>query len=381
MKKILAILFALSMLTLTGCSSQTSNIVREPDELELIRTIGVDKSEKGYRVTIGTDVGLNGSPPQIRSNDDVTIDSALNVLQKTSRGQEPFYSHTDHIIVGQELAKDGIGEVLDYVARNSEMRIGTNLFIAKDATAEEIIVNSAGERNAIADMLDVMKQQISSLGQGYVFTCLDVATGLAADGKAIVLAIEMTDGDNMLNTEEKKVLPSGFGIIDDAKLVSYVPASQAAGVTILINKMNYMLVNVVTDEGTVGLAVTKIDTKLDPIFLDDQLQKLKITVKADASVTEDGGVKNLATDKVRRAISLGASNQILKNLQETLRTSQELGIDYIGIGKKVELKAPLKFESLKKPWREIFTELPIEIEVQTELKRSYDLDNPMNLAG
>ena len=57
-----------------------------------------------------------------------------------------------------------------------------------------------------------------------------------------------------------------------------------------------------------------------------------------------------------------------------------MGIDYIGLSKMVELRAPLKFERMEKPWREIFPELPIEIEVHTELKRTYDLDDPISIA-
>lgn len=381
MKKILTAALALIIITLAGCSSQTSNVIREPDKLEMIRTIGIDKGKDGYSVTISTDVGLNGSAPQIRSGNGKTIDEALNVLKKTSRGQQPFYSHVDNLIIGEAVIKDGISEVLDFMARSSEMRIGTNIVIAKGTEAEKIITGAVGEQNAAADMLEVIKEQITSLGQGYMFNCLDVLSELAYNGNAMILAVRLTEGDNLLNDEEKKLTPDGFGIIRDGKLIAYTSSEQSAGITLLIDELNSLNIEVETTEGMVGLALTQIKADIQPVFLDNQLQKLKIKVDAAASITEAGAVTDLTMEKRRQETGLNASRQLLKNLQEAIKSSQSMGIDYMALGRKAELKAPLKFKKMGVTWEELFPELEIELEVSTVLKNTYDLGEPISIYG
>ncbi|MBE6949401.1 MAG: hypothetical protein E7456_06100 [Ruminococcaceae bacterium] len=379
MKRIICI--TLSMLILTGCSAQTSNVIKEPDELEMIRTIGIDLADDGYSVTIGTGVGLDGSPPTIRSGEGVTIDEALNVLKKTSRGQEPFYSHTEDIIISEDVARAGIQDVIDFMARNSEMRIGTNILIAKGAKAQDIMTGSVGGKTGLTDMIEVMEQQITALGAGYMFTCLDVAAGLAQGGSALMLAVELVDGDNLLDEKEKKLQPVGFGIFEDSRLKEFSPYELSPGITFLMDKLESINIEVETDMGTVGLALTDSKVDYQPVFLDDQLQKLKITLETEMSITEAGGVTDLTSEKRRQEVGLKASEQILANLQETLKFSKELGTDFMAIGEKVELKAPFKYEKIQNSWQERFSELEIELEVKTVLKRSYDMADPIRLSG
>ena len=131
--------------------------MREPDELEMIRTLGVDRSEAGFTVTAATGTGIDGSPPVMRTGEGMTVDDAMELLQKTSRGQEPFYSHTEHVIIGEDLAKSGVTEVLDFMARSSEMRIGTAVTVSKGMTANRLMSSAFSEKSDIYGLLRVIE--------------------------------------------------------------------------------------------------------------------------------------------------------------------------------------------------------------------------------
>lgn len=382
MKKILTVILVLIILfMLSGCSSQTSNRVLEPDELEMIRTIGIDKGENGYSVTISTDIGLNGKTPKIRSGEGKTVDEALNILKKTSGGQEPFYSHVDNLIIGEEVVREGIGQVLDFMARSSELRIGTNIVISRGTKAKGTITGAAGKDSAAADMLEVIKEQAPSLGRGYMFNCLDVLSGLAENGTAMILAVELTEGDDLLNDGERVLRPQGYAVVEDGKLVNYTSPEETAGITLLLNKLDSLNIEVRLDKGTVGLTLTGLTADIQPVFLDNELKKLKIKVSADASITEAGEVKSLTMEKERQEAGLNASKMLLKNLQETIRKSQSLGIDYMNLGQRAGLKSPMKFQRMKTSWNELFSKIEIELEVSTVIKQTYDLAEPVDISG
>ncbi len=74
MKKIPILILAAALLT--GCAAKGTSLMREPDELEMIRTVGVDKSDDGYTVTNATGRGIDGAPPRVRSGDGLTISTS-----------------------------------------------------------------------------------------------------------------------------------------------------------------------------------------------------------------------------------------------------------------------------------------------------------------
>lgn len=379
MKKLFLILIVSAMTVLSGCSSRVASSIREPDELNLIQTIGIDKGEEGYLVTISTGLGLNNSEPQIRGEEGPTIGSALDVLRKLSDGHEPFYSQADHIIIGEELARAGFEEVLDFIERSSEIRIDTNLFIARGMTARELIINSASKSTAAADTLELIDEQLPNLGQGYVFTALDVASDLSKSGNSLILAVEMKQGDDLKDSEKQKLVPNGFAIVQNASLTDYVSAELTPSVMMVLEKLGYLNMRIETDEGAVGLGISDTTVDIEPVFMDDDLTKLKIKVKADASITEVGGMIDIMSDKTRQSLGQVVSQRLLENLQAVLAHSREMGVDYMDIGREAELKAPVRFLNMKETWQEIFPTLPIELEVTAVVKRTFDLGQPVEI--
>ncbi len=380
MKKLYLLLIVFALAALTGCSSRVASSIREPDELDLIQTIGIDKSEEGYYVTISTGMGLNNAEPRIRGGEGPTINAALDVMKKLSGGHEPFYSHADHVIIGEDAAKEGIIEVLDFIERDSEIRIDTNLFIARGMTANELIIGAASKNSAAADTLELIEEQLPNLGQGHVFTALDVATDLAKSGKGLIMAIETRQGDNLKDAEQQKLVPNGFGIIQRDKLTGYVSAEITPSVMLVLDELEYLNLRIDTDEGPVGLGISSTSLDVEPVFMDDELTKLKIKVKADASVTEVGGMVDLMSDRTRRNLGTMVSERLLQNLQKALEHSKEMAVDYMGIGQKASLKRPVRFRNMRESWQEVFPTLPIEIEVTAVIKRTFDLGQPVDIS-
>ena len=375
MKKIPILILAAALLT--GCAAKGTSLMREPDDLEMIRTVGVDKSDDGYTVTIATGRGIDGSPPRVRSGDGLTIDSALDFLQRTSHGQEPFYSHTEHVIIGEELAREGVDEVLDFMARSSEMRIETAMILAKSATAEELMTSSSGETAGLYDILNVMEEETASMGRGYMFTCLDAAAGLRETGHALILAAEVLPGDNALDDSEKTLRGEGFGVIENGKLTGYVPTDDAPGVLLLLNKPVSLNLACDTGSGRVGVTLEKARSDVKPEFAGGDLKKLEVSVSADIVITEAGAIKDLTSEKMRESIEKAVSQQVFDLLNTTISRSQAAGLDYIGLGAMVEKRAPVKFRDLRERWPELFPKLPVELKITTTVRRSYDLEESL----
>ena len=162
MKKIAAFIMAAAVaVSSSGCSGLSifSNY-REIEDLELIRTIGVDSDPQGVNVIISSGSTGSESAPRIYETQAPAVGVGLAVLQKVPLGKQAILSHTENMVLGEEEARAGIGQVLDYVERYAEMRIDTSLFIVKGGTARDLIQGTAGKNTSAAD---TYREEVDSL--------------------------------------------------------------------------------------------------------------------------------------------------------------------------------------------------------------------------
>ena len=55
----------------------------------------------------------------------------------------PYWGHATSIIIGEEVAREGIMTFLDLISRNAEVRLGIDVFISKGQSAKEVLSHGA----------------------------------------------------------------------------------------------------------------------------------------------------------------------------------------------------------------------------------------------
>jgi spore germination protein KC len=122
MKRIIPLL--LIVLLLTGCRNSS-----DINERVIVQGIGIDRgSTKKYLVTVqalnkDTYSGIGGTkvPENLVENYFLEGDSvaeALAVLPQRA-GKKPLYTHTRIVVIGNDTAKDGLNDIIDFFARDS----------------------------------------------------------------------------------------------------------------------------------------------------------------------------------------------------------------------------------------------------------------------
>ena len=384
-KKAVILLLALSLLALPGCSGTSIYTnYHEVEDLELIRTVGVDKAANQVEVTICSGVGLSGSAPKMYTNRARTLSTALSVIQKEPVGKEMYYAHTEHLVIGEEAARNGMEEYLDYVERSPEIRLDTNMFLVKGASAQEVITQVATEKTAAADILHFLANDVNKLGLGKVYSCGDVASALAKNGNALVMAIELEESKELSeNSAEKMIAPAGYAVLKDGYLQRFLSMQESYGVSILENSTDYDDLEVpCDDEGNyVTLGVEKIDTSISANFENGEILSVDILVEVETSVTEADCMIDIMDAKVRKTIAEQVSAIQSDRVKSALRAAQDMNIDFLNLGNKIEIKSPVKFKKMQNKWEDIFSALPIRVEVKTTLERTYNTGQPIEVVG
>lgn len=397
-KLILPIICVCCALAMTGCGTLTLNeYSQDIAKLELVQTIGVDTGEQGIRVT----AGIKDIKPI--SADAISVAGAVQRLHSNSAKERVYMAHTKHYILGEQAARNGIEEYLDYIERDMDMRVSTPMFIVKGADAQEIMSDTkendkegaeedtekdtetdTGEGTAdIASTLETLEKSRYLLSDGYVFTCADVARNLLENGCALVAAIgpgEVTE--NSENTASASAVPAGYAVLKDGRLVDFIDTELVGGVNIFMKKMNPDILEIEDKDGkTMAFKLIVADVDYEPVYEGHDLRGIVVNVKLKAGIEEVGGDIDIYDTEVLNDLDGKISQKILRMGRRVLNKSQELGADFLNFRKKVEIKSPIKFSRMNKSWGEIYPGLDIDLRVTTEIERTYDLLEPVGVGG
>lgn len=141
----LLILSILFMTFMNGCWNY-----REIETLALVAGAAMDKgTNNNYHLTLevlnesGSVGGGGGNGGQgvtstlIESDGKTIFDAVRNAVRISDK--KLYWGSCKVMIISQELAREGIAPLLDFLIRDSEPRLTIDLFVSKEATAKDII--------------------------------------------------------------------------------------------------------------------------------------------------------------------------------------------------------------------------------------------------
>lgn len=356
-KQVLLVL--LLMLLLTGCRRYSGFLpyAREIEDMELIRTLGVDGAgETGVAITASG--GTSQEETEVVSGEAGTISAA--VLELQGEGSSYLYfGHVTQLLLGEELARRGVMPSLDYVLRDVEMRLETALYVVRNGTAGQAIEAAADDGSA-TDRLEALADDAGLTANSMPRTVKDVLAELDRQGASFLPAV-LADGG---------LTAAGYGILKDGALVGWAEGDAALGVNLIFGKVDADVVEVQAPDGTAAaLRVVGAAASVRPIWQGDTLAGLKIHCKVDANLAEGSAMPDQATlDALEAALAQVEAGR----MAQALELSRALDADYLGLRQSAAFAVPwhkgvlLGSQSMK--------HLKLEATAQAVIQRSYHAD-------
>ncbi|HWI50394.1 MAG TPA: Ger(x)C family spore germination protein, partial [Rummeliibacillus sp.] len=207
MKKCMFVLLILSLF-LTGCWDR-----RELNELGITMAIGIDKVEDEYQITtqvvvpseISMKTSTGRSPVTLFQAKGKTVYEALRKISKISP-RKIYAGHLRMLVLGEDLAEEGIAKSLDLLSRNWELRSDFFVVIAKDMTAGEVLNVTTPIENIPANkMFSTLKMSEDTWAATQGFILDDLITNLTSDGKEAVLTGILVTGEQEMGSSKQNV--------------------------------------------------------------------------------------------------------------------------------------------------------------------------------
>lgn len=235
-KKISIILILIFFLfSLTGCYD-----ARTIENSYYIVALGIDKgSKQNYEVSIqiaknsksgGESSGESSqsSAYSIYTVEAETINSAINILNNYLN-KKINMSHCSAIIFAEEVAKQGLGDLVNSLANNHEVRPNTYVLISSKKAVDVLDkVSNAGE-NFSSRFYEYIINSFDYTGYSVETTFSNFLSEInndSGDGKAIYTSVEK---DNIQN--------HGLAIFKNDRMIGHTSAIESVAHLLLINKL------------------------------------------------------------------------------------------------------------------------------------------------
>ena len=420
MKRFLSLLIIICALPALGsCGSIYSNY-REIQQLMVVQTMGIDREKSGVQVSMAAAAEASGGGPRRMSAQGSTVTAAIDRACKLSYEEEIFFSHVNHLLVGEAAAEEGLDTFLDYVSQSPTMRIDIPLYIVRGGTANQAVMEVGDSSKGISEVMQTVHESFASPSDSQVFTVADTINSLLCYGSALVCAVECVpssesvspgkaeseqqssgqsvqggEGQSAQQGEEQKpqaeegqngqdktqgenplmAVPAGYAVIRDGKLCKFIEPEEAAAVGLLTGRLPITDITVTDRNGkNATLELNQGSADIVPIWGGKgQLKGLNIQAQVIASVLETDNWQQGSSNEYINHLTAQLESAISQRLSSLLRTSMKLKADFLGLAGQVERKSPENYRLMSQRFSELLPGLELQITVSGQLSHTNDM--------
>ena len=412
MKRFLSLLIIMCALpALSGCSSIYSNY-REIQQLMVVQTMGIDREKGGVQVSMAAAAEASGGGPRRMSAQGSTITAAIDRAYKLSYEEEIFFSHVNHLLVGEAAAEEGLDAFLDYVSQSPTMRIDIPLYIVRGSTANQAVMEVGDSSKGISEVMQTVHESFASPSNSRVFTVADTINSLLRYGSALVCAVECVPSSESVspgksasaqgggeqnaqqgeeqnpqqeegqNAQDKTqgetplmAVPAGYAVIRDGKLCKFIEPEEAAAVGLLTGSLPITDITVTDMNGKdASLELNQGSAEITPVWGGKgQLKGLNIQAQVSASVLETDNWQQGSSNEYINHLTAQLESAVSQRLSSLLRTSMKLKADFLGLAGQAERKSPENYRLMSQRFSELLPGLELQITVSGQLSHTNDM--------
>lgn len=377
-RKLLLVFCLISVLFLPGCWNY-----REIDKLSIVSGIAVDKGEDGGYILSIEIIDMPGGKEQkmesriIQKKGLTFFDAARGVVSVTA--PKLYWSHSEILILSEEVAREGILQIIDFIYRDPEPRIDMAILVSQMKSAHEILqaksITTEIRGYEIKDMLEAEKFVFKTpLVQIYEFYNAVAGEGISAVAGAVNLVDNNGVKTSQLNGTAifSKDKLAGYLNQEDTFYFQYVTDEIKAGLIPLEYSTNEA-------EGGLSFEIFETHTSVRPVYENDELSMV-IDIRTEVNLGENGPRVDYFDKKQLDDMTKALEEDIKKNIERVIKKVQDQwGEDIFGFGSKVHIEMPDFWKSIGKDWAKVFPELKAKVNVKTVLRNTAQVSKPLKV--
>ncbi|MNW31253.1 Spore germination protein B3 precursor [compost metagenome] len=375
-------------LLLTGCWER-----QELNELAFVLGVGIDKVGDKYNVSMqvvvpseiaGKSSGYSTPVALYQS----TVDNVYDALREFTlmSPRQSYLGHIRVLVIGEELAREGIAPVLDIFKRSREPRSDFYVMVARDSLASEVLsVLTPLEKIPSVKLFNSLSRSHKASAKTTTATLDEVINDLFSQGLSPVLTGILMDGNaqegmehsNVQSVEPRtKMRYRGVAIFEKDKMKGWLDEEEAVG-------LNYITDKVVSNTGFVlgtddrPIVVEALNAKTErKVKIMNGVPNIFIHVKLLSNVEAEPSEMDIGTPQAINFITKEAENKLVKLLRTSCtRIISKYNIDAMGFGHLIYQHNPEAWSELKGRYGEHYLDkIPVHFSASIRINRIGTLD-------
>ncbi len=355
---------------------------REINKLSIVTGLAIDRGENSkYKITFEiVDTQEGGIEKKIKSKlieseGESILDSIRNSLKVSS--PRLYFGHLDVVILSEQIAREGVIDIIDFLNRDTEPRLNIDLMVSKEKTANEIL--SAQSTTSVLRSFEIeqtLKEQ-DNLSESPRVRVYQFVNHLPCEGIAPVLPVM-----GVVESAGKKTFTlSGTAVFKGDKMAGYLNEEESNFYCFVSDKVKRGLIVLEDSPETEGVDITleiyDSVTKVKPVYSDGKVS-MNIMIKVSAALAEQTGSNKFESGIEVLKVQKAAEEYLKSNTVKTIQSVQKkFGLDIFGFGKEVYSEMPKLWKEISQDWNSIYKEMDVNVSVSVELKNRGLLRDPI----
>lgn len=381
---------------------------REIESLASVNTVGIDLADSGnmlvsfYTINssaLGEQSGGGGNEPPAY----VTSVEARNIQQAVARYSEESprmvrFRQLQAIIIGEDLARQGVGPVMDYFSRREDARRSIWVLVAR-GRARDILAEgqSPPEKLTSTGIRTIMERRPTFTSTRYPIVLGDFLTSMARIGhEPIASSVELSPAQEAdtggagggtgaaaggsAATGHRMPVFSGAGVFRGDRLLGFLGPGETRGVLWLQGGVRGGEISLPADgQGDwASLAIERETTDVRPVVEGDKIRFI-------VDIREEGFIISVNNEKVDvddpatlEMLEREKEEAIRQEVMAAVDRARSLQSDFLRLGDRLYRTQPDTWEKVKSDWnRTWFPRVEVAVNVECRLMHIGNTAEPL----
>ena len=382
-KAVLLSCILILLLPLAGCVGK-----KEISDLAIVMAVGIDEGKEAGSVKVSVQVarpadarGQTGAPAgqsgEAIWNVEAEGESIFEAIRKLSSisTRRIFWAHNFIIVINEQVAKEGIGGIIDFFSRNQELRMRTKVVITPDS-ASEIVSTATGLEIIPGEAMDKLFRYsaISSVSaQSDMMELLAAYLSPSSEpllARVILQKMKVDSEKAEAGASLKQIELAGAGVFKDDKLVGILKPEEMRGVIAFRDKLDSGALIATCPSNPNKNTTIELDApsfRVEPTYHNQEI-RFKATLDVDVSVVEAGCSFAINNKEQVKTLQNSVEDTLRKQIMTTVnKVQKDYQADVFELGKVFQNKYPYEWKKYKNNWSEIFSTTNIDVVVHSEV--------------
>lgn len=356
--------------SLSGCWNS-----RELSDLSIVTGVGIDKAEETGDISLTVQIVKPGeikrpskdSPGgegtaywNLKSSSQTIFDAVSELTHETNK--KLYFSQTQVIILGKDIAADGVQKYLDFFIRDHEIRPTISILVASGAAGEVLDVKPEMDKLPAINLAKLAKSQGFS-SHATTVNLLEFTSRLLSKTTSPIAPLVTITGENM----KKLVHVEDMAVFKRDKLAGILNPAETRGLLWVIGKVERGAIDLDFPDGKATLEITNARSKVTPEIKDGKVY-INIKIKEDSLLVSQMLPENLATVSSLPLLEKRQDEAIRSEILSALKKARDLNTDFFGFGDMVQKKYRTGWKQMEENWDAIFPNIEVQIEVESKIR-------------